>query len=93
MADNSNDIKSYKEKLEKAIEDGVELFKHYKEISKDFQNMQKKLMNNQELKKISANLKQKYDEEKNFIFHSDVIRSPQKRGPAPIIITQMIKKK
>ena len=67
MADNSNDIKSYKEKLEKAIEDGVKLFKHYKEISKDFQNMQKKLMNNQELKKISANLKQKYDEEKKSI--------------------------
>ena len=50
MANNSNDIKYYKEELEKAIEDGVELFKHYKEISKDFQNMQKNLMNNTDLK-------------------------------------------
>ena len=50
MADNSNDIKYYKEKLEKAIEDGVELFKYYKEISKEFQKLQKNLMNNTDLK-------------------------------------------
>jgi hypothetical protein len=50
MADNSNDIKYYKEELEKAIEDGVELFKYYKEISKDFQKRQKNLVNNTDLK-------------------------------------------
>jgi hypothetical protein len=63
MASNSNDIKYYKKELEEAIKDGVELFKHYKEISKDFQNLQKNLINNEELKKIYSNLKQKYDEE------------------------------
>lgn len=67
MADNSNDIKYYKEELEKAIEDGVELFKHYKEISKDFQNLQKNLMNNTELKNVSPNFKKKYDEEMKII--------------------------
>ena len=63
MAGNS-DVKELVKELKEAIEDGVELFKVYKEISEDFQKLQKKLMNNEELKKISANLKQKYDEEK-----------------------------
>lgn len=66
MTSKSDNIKYYKKELEEAIEDGVELFKHYKEISKEFQEQQKILMNNEELKKELANLKEKYDEEVKF---------------------------
>ena len=51
MADNSKDIKYLKEELEEAIKDGVELFKYYKEISKEFQEKQKIIMNNQDYEK------------------------------------------
>lgn len=67
MASKSDNIKYYKKELEEAIKDGVELFKHYKEISKEFQEKQKILMNNTELKKELANLKEKYDEVKKNI--------------------------
>jgi len=50
-------------KLNKAIENGVELFISYKKMSKNFQEEQKILMNSPELKKEFANLKKKYDEE------------------------------
>jgi len=59
MLSNSN----YKEELEKAIEDGVELFKYYKEISKEFQEQKKILMNNTDFKKELDNLKEKYNDE------------------------------
>jgi hypothetical protein len=55
MADNSNDIKYLKEELEEAIKDGVELFKYYKEISKEFQEKQKIIMNNQDYEKNLKN--------------------------------------
>jgi hypothetical protein len=53
--------------LNKQIDRGIELFKSYKEISKDFQKRQKNLVNNEESKKIFANLKQKYEEEEKFL--------------------------
>jgi len=49
-------------KLNRAIENGVDLFKDYKKLSKKFQEEQKILMNSPELKKEFANLKKKYDE-------------------------------
>jgi len=49
-------------KLNRAIENGVDLFKDYKKLSKKFQEGQKILMNSPELKKEFANLKKKYDE-------------------------------
>ena len=55
MADNSKDIKYLKEELEEAIKDGVELFKYYKEISKEFQEKQKIIMNNQDYEKNLKN--------------------------------------
>ena len=64
---NNIDVKLLINELEKTIDDGVELFKYYKDISKDFQEQQKNLMNNEESKKIFANLKQKYDEEMKLI--------------------------
>jgi len=66
MASNSNDIKYFKKELEEAIEDGVELFKYYKEISKEFQNYKKN--SNTELKKGLENLKEKYEKDKKKIF-------------------------
>jgi len=50
-------------KLNRVIEKGVDLFNDYKQLSKDFQEQQQILMNNRELKKEFANLKQKYGEE------------------------------
>lgn len=50
-------------KLNIAIQEGVNLFNDYKELSKEFQEQQKILMNNTELKKELANLKNKYTEE------------------------------
>jgi hypothetical protein len=58
MADNSD----VKKELEKAIEDGVKLFKVYKRMSNKFQEDQKILMNSPELKRELANLKKNYEE-------------------------------
>lgn len=66
MADNSR-VKKLVEQLEKAIEHGLNLFKGYKYLSKEFQEERKILMENRILKKKFANLKQKYDEEMKFI--------------------------
>lgn len=63
MASNSDDIEVYKKELEEAIDDGVELFKYYKEISKEFQEQKKILMNNTDFKKELDNLKEKYNDE------------------------------
>jgi len=60
MADNSN-VKKIVEQLEEAIENGFELFKIYKEISKKFQEDQKILMNSPVLKREFANLKKEYE--------------------------------
>ena len=101
MADNSNDIKYYKEELEKAIEDGVELFKYYKEISKEFQNLQKNLMNNTDLKnkkykknhnKISGFYL--VDSEKIFLKEKEKIRKEKKRilSRIKIALSQLKKK-
>ena len=49
-------------KLNRAIEKGVDLFNDYKQLSKEFQNLKKILMNNTELKKELDNLKEKYEE-------------------------------
>jgi hypothetical protein len=64
--------------LNKQIESGVELFKYYKEKSKDFQKRQKNMMNNEESKKIFANLKQKYDEEMKVIMAKRKVTSTLK---------------
>ena len=66
MANNS-DVKKLVKELEKAIEYGLNLFKGYKQYSKEFQEQQKNLMENRILKIKFANLKQKYDEEMKFI--------------------------
>lgn len=62
MADNSR-VKKLVEQLEKAIKNGLTLFKIYKNMSKKFQEQRKILMENRISKKKFANLKQKYDEE------------------------------
>lgn len=53
-------------KLNRAIQEGVNLFNYYKELSKEFQEQKKNLMNNTELKKELDNLKEKYDKEVKF---------------------------
>ena len=60
MANNS-DVKKLVKKLEEKIINGVELFKFYKKISKDFQEEQKILMNSPVLKREFANLKKEYE--------------------------------
>ena len=51
MADNTETIKFLRNDIYKAIEDGVELYKYYKDISKNFQEQQKIIMNNQAYEK------------------------------------------
>ena len=82
MAD-SNEIQIIKEELEKAILNGVELFKLYKEISKEFQKKQKILLNNKKKKKnknLSENLYEVYlvNINKDFLKQKEKIRKVKK---------------
>ena len=54
MADNSR-VKKLVEQLEKAIKDGLNLFNYYKELSKEFQEQKKDLMNNKRFEKTLKN--------------------------------------
>lgn len=81
MADNS-DVKKLVKELEKAIEDGVNVFKIYKEISKEYQEQQKILMNNKKRNNdsVNKNLYEVYlvNSDKEFLKKKEQIRKVKK---------------
>jgi hypothetical protein len=81
MAD-SNEIQLIKKELEKAIKNAIELFEIYKEISKEYQEQQKILMNNKKRNKdkVNQNLSEVYlvDANKEFLKKKEKIRKVKK---------------